>query len=150
MAEAESLLRPGLAGRHQVAIALADEVYVGYLECLSQKSDPLLPASQRCARLDGRLELDEVPQAIDLVEVNPDALPKEEVTLLEDHRADAECLREGGLHLVAPLDRGYPVATLALVGQIRPTIRDQVCRAARFLAKLEASNWSVKVRVALR
>lgn len=96
-----------------------------------------------------RLELNEVAQALDLVEVNPDLLPKEQEALFCDHDFDLERAGQRCLQLIYPVDMHYPVTTLTLSGPIRALVRDQAGRLTLFLPELQAAVRYVKVSVAL-
>ena len=77
---------------NQIAVAVADEIRVLDDEGVAQISQQCLKAREvGFLRGGDALELDEAPEAIDVIEVNPHSLVEEKPSLFLDHSNDAEC-----------------------------------------------------------
>ena len=85
------------------------------------------------------LELDEVAEVLDLVEVDADALPQQQVALLLDHGEHAEAGFQRGLERRRVVDRDQPVAGLARLVGVDAVVLDQRGAARLLLAQLQTA-----------
>jgi hypothetical protein len=108
----------------------------------------VLGAEVRVGRGDA-LELDERAEPRDGVQMDPYALPQEQVARLVDDDERAQRRVERGAQHIGLGHRRQPVAALARVRDVGPVVLDQGRAAGLLLAQLQPPGARAEVRVAL-
>ena len=149
--------RPGRCDRLLAAVALAQQRRV------PARLEPVVPKPERVAerphprRLvcrgtavgDGRLELDEGSEPVDVVEVDADVLAQQQVAALAHDVGRAERRVERRPQRLGIGDVDEAVAALAGRRDIGPLVGDELRPARLLLAELEPAARGREVRVAL-
>ena len=94
-------------------------------------------------------EIDERPQALDVVEVDPDTVPDEQAPALVDRDDGAKRRVEGLADRLGVGDVGEAVRARARLRVVGSLVGDEPCAAGVLLAQLQAPGRAAEVRVAL-
>jgi hypothetical protein len=133
----------------QVRIALTQEILTANTEGLLQISQQLREATGILTINGHPLELDELAEVIEAIEVDPHAFKDEKASSLAHDNRDAEDRRESIPQLSGLAHLDQPIMALAVAGDIRALIGDQVGDRVGFLSKLEPSLWNFEIGVSL-
>ena len=138
------------AADHLVAVGVAQDALRRDLERLGEAGDLLELVGEVGVGGRDALELDEVPEVLDLVEVDAHRLPEQQVALLLDHREHAEARLQRGAAASAASSTGIePVARLARLVGVHPVVLDERGAPGLLLAQLQAALLDAEVGVAL-
>lgn len=131
-------------------IAKGDEAFVCDPERVAQLGDEPVLVGEVGVRWRDGLKLDEPPKLLDLIEMDADALPEQQMAALGDDSsyADRGGERHAQRHAVADLDDS--VAALSLLWFARALELDQVRTAGLLLAELESAVGDLEIGIALR
>lgn len=94
-------------------------------------------------------ELDEMPEPCDVIQMDADVLPQEQVPAFLDGAADTKRRVQSGAETIGIVDAHYPVAALSLLRLVSPPVLNEMRLARPFFPQLQRSAWDVEVGVAL-
>jgi hypothetical protein len=137
--------------KREVRVASGEEIVLADPEAVAELAQRLCEVRRNAAAIGSQdpLELDEAPEAVDPIEVDPHSFDDEEATCFRNHDKDAESSRERLPQPTGILDRNDPITAFPLFAGVGPLVGDQVRPCSLLFAKLEAAAGDVEVGVLL-